>query len=171
MLKIFNNMRNFIEDCYRQYSVREYSRLMHISPPSASKILKELYSEKLLNKTEYRNNLLFWANKENATFKELSRLYWRQKLEYAGLLKFLEKKFINPTIILFGSLAKAETTRDSDIDIAIIIDKKEFDVSQFEKKIKRKIQIIWFDSLQDIKNKELLNNIINGTVLLGRLKL
>jgi hypothetical protein len=33
-------MKLFFEDCYRDISVREYSRETTISPPTASKILK-----------------------------------------------------------------------------------------------------------------------------------
>ena len=35
MLNIINNLRPFIEDCYRRISVREYSRLLKVSPPTA----------------------------------------------------------------------------------------------------------------------------------------
>jgi hypothetical protein len=49
--------------------------------------------------------------------------------------------------------------------------KKEVNLEKFEKKLKRKIQIFFFDSLTEIKNKELLNNILNGCVLEGKLKL
>ena len=48
MLNIINNLKPFIEDSYRRINVREYSRLMKISPPTASKTLFELSKEGLL---------------------------------------------------------------------------------------------------------------------------
>ena len=48
MLKIINNLKPFFEDCYRRINIREYSRLMKISPPTASKLLYKFNKEGLL---------------------------------------------------------------------------------------------------------------------------
>ena len=55
MLNIINNLRPFIEDCYRRINVREYARLTKISPPTASKILSEFNQEGLLSIEKDRN--------------------------------------------------------------------------------------------------------------------
>ena len=169
MLNIINNLKLFIEDCYRRINVREYSRLMKISPPTASKILFELNKEGLLLIEKDRNYIFYYANKNNKIFVDLSRIYWNLKL--GNLIDFFNKNLTNPTIILFGSLSKAETKNDSDIDICIIGHKKELNIKNFEDSLKRKIQLFFFSSIEDIKNKELANNIINGYVLEGRLRL
>lgn len=52
MLKIINDLTPFFEDCYREISVREYARIMSISPPTASKLLSYYCSEKLLVKKQ-----------------------------------------------------------------------------------------------------------------------
>jgi|SRR3989344_6253268 len=169
MLNIINNLRPFIEDCYRRISVREYSRLLKVSPPTASKILFDLNKEGLLLVEKDRNYIFYYACKENRIFIDLSRIYWRLKLN--KFVEFLTKNLTNPTIILFGSLSKAETKNDSDIDICVIGHKKEFNIKSFENLLKRKIQLFFFGSIQDIKNKELAMNIINGYLLEGRLKL
>ncbi|HLD49466.1 MAG TPA: nucleotidyltransferase domain-containing protein [archaeon] len=167
MLKIINDLSVFIEDCYRRINVREYARIMGISAPTASKLLVYYSKEGLLKKGNYRNYILFYANKNSRDFIDLSRIYWRHILN--RLTESMEKKLVNPTIILFGSLSKAESKKNSDIDIAVFAEKKEIDISDFEKKLKRKIEIFWFASLNDVKSKELLNNIKNGYVLAGRL--
>ena len=169
MLNIINSLKPFFEDCYRRINVREYSRLRKISPPTASKILFELNKEGLLLIEKDRNYIFYYANKNNKIFVDLSRIYWDVRLD--NLVDFLNKTLINPTIILFGSLSKAETKNDSDIDIGIIGHKKELDIKNFENNLKRKIQLFFFSSVEDIKNKELANNIINGYILEGRLRL
>ncbi|MAG02659.1 hypothetical protein CMI42_04950 [Candidatus Pacearchaeota archaeon] len=166
MLEIINNLKPFFEDCYRRISVREYSRITKISPPTASKILNNYSKLNLLIKEEDRNYLFFHANNKDKQFIALSIIYWGIKLR--GLTDLLEKKLISPTIILFGSLSKGETKQESDIDVAIFANKKDLDIEDLEKKVKRKIQIFWFKSLNDIKNKDLANNIINGSRLVGR---
>ncbi|MFA5993203.1 MAG: nucleotidyltransferase domain-containing protein [Candidatus Pacearchaeota archaeon] len=168
MLNIINNLKPFFEDCYRRINVREYSRLMKISPPTASKILSEFNKEGLLLTEKDRNYIFYYANKTDRVFIDLSRIYWKIRLDQ--LVKFLDKNLTNPTVILFGSLSKAETKNDSDIDLCIISHKKELHLKSFEDNLKRKIQLFFFDSIEDIK-KELATNIINGYVLQSRLKL
>lgn len=168
MLNIINNLSPFFEDCYRRINVREYAKLIKVSPPTASKMLGEYYKEGLLKKQEERNYIFFFANPENSLFVDLSRIYWKIKLK--EIVKEIEEKTVNPIIILFGSLSKAETMPNSDIDLAIIADKKDIDINLFEDKLKREIQLLWFEDLSKI-NKELKNNILNGYILSGRIKL
>ena len=167
MLEIINELESFFEDCYRKISVREYAKLMKISPPTASTQLNWHEKEGLLIKSSDRNYLFFRANIQSNDFIDLSRIYWRKELR--DLINHADKKMITSTIILFGSLSKAEVKIDSDVDIAIFGTKKEIDFSAFEKKLKRKIEIFWFKSINEIRNKELANSIINGYVLQGRL--
>lgn len=169
MLKVINELEPFFEDCYRRINVREYAKIIKVSPPTASKILAFYNEKNLLLKDKYKNYILFYANKESGDFIELSRIYWRHALK--DLLDLMENKLISPTIVLFGSLSKAEAKSDSDIDLAVFAHKKDLDTALFEKKIKRKIQMFWFNSLGDVKPKELANNIINGYVLRGNLSL
>ncbi len=165
MIRIINELRPFFEDCYRRINVREYAKIIHISPPTASKLLASYRAENLLQKKIYKNLILFYANKESKDFIDLSRIYWRYKLKETTA--YMEKKLTSPAIILFGSLSKAEVRRESDVDLAVFAHEKELNIETFEKKIKRKIQIFWFESITNVKNKELANNILNGYVLVG----
>ncbi len=169
MLNIINNLIPFFEDCYRRINVREYAKIIKVSPPTASKILKKYEREGLLKKEEDRGYLLFFANKDNKELIDLSRIYWKNKLD--KITKEIDKKMISPTIILFGSLSKAETKQDSDIDLALFGEKKKINFKKFEKELKREIQIFWFKSINEVKDKTLLNNIVNGYTLKGELKL
>ncbi len=161
-------MAPFFEDCYRQIAVREYARIMKFTPPTASKILKEYYEEGYLLMQKERGHLLFVLNRDNKNVVDFSRLYWKQRLDI--LVHQAQKNLIQPTIILFGSAAKAELTPNSDIDIAIFGEKKVINIENIEKAIGRRVTLYWFSSLQQIKNKHLLNNILNGIILCGRLK-
>ncbi|MBU0459750.1 MAG: nucleotidyltransferase domain-containing protein [Nanoarchaeota archaeon] len=168
MLRKINNLHPFFEDCYRRINVREYAKIIKVSPPTASKLLYYYFKEKILKKKEYRNFLFFYADKSSKQFVDLSRLYWSEKLE--ELVCFLEKQLTNPTIVLFGSLSKGEIKEDSDIDLAIFALKKKINLEKFEGKLGRKVQLFWFKSIKEIKSEELANNVINGVVLNGRLK-
>ena len=169
MLNIINNLQPFFEDCYRRINVREYSRIMKISPPTASKILADFSKEGLLLTEKDRNYIFYYSNRDSKIFLDLSRIYWRVKLN--SLITYFNKSLLNHTIILFGSLSKSEAKKDSDIDLCIIGEKKNIKLNDFERTLKRKIQLLFFDSIQDINNNELKNNIINGYVLSGGLRL
>lgn len=169
MLNYINNLSAFFEDCYRRINVREYAKIMDISPPTASKVLTKYFKEGILIKEAERNYLFFHVNNKSKEFIDLSKIYWQLKLK--DLIQYIEKITISPTIVLFGSLAKAEVKIDSDIDLGIFGHKRKLNLTNFEKKIKRKIQIFWFSSINDIKNKELANNVINGYILRGKLYL
>ena len=169
MLKILNNLKPFFEDCYRRISVREYAKLIKITPPTASTLLKNYHQLNLLKKQEERGFLFFSANRSQ-DFIDLSRIYWRKEL--IGLLEYLGKELLNPIIILFGSLSKAETKPDSDVDLTIISpSSNKLDLTKFEKRLNRKIQIFQYKSFNEIKNKELKNNLLNGYVLRGKIRL
>lgn len=167
MLNIINNLnllRPFFEDCYSELGVREYSKKVKISPPTASKILKEFNNQNLLKMRKERRYLLFRANRENRLLKDLSILYWKTNL--LSIMNYLEDNFSPKSIILFGSLTKLEATKNSDIDLCIISPaKEEIVLNSFEKKYKRKIQLFVFDSIEKI-NKELKSNVLKGVFLL-----
>ena len=169
MLEIINSLHLFFQDCYQRYGVREYARKMHISPPTASKLLHTYEKRGLLKKEKERQYIFYFANKDSILFIQFSHIYWHNQLQ--DLIKYLEQQTLNPTLILFGSLAKAEVNANSDIDLAIFAAKKDLSLKPFEKKLKRNIQLFWFPSLTEIKNKELANNILNGHILLGKISL
>lgn len=168
MLNIIDNLKPFFEDCYGGIHVRKYSKINKISPPTASKILSQYNKSGLLLVEKDRNYISYYANKDSKDFIDLSRIYWRNRL--SGLIDYLNKSLLSPSAILFGSLAKAETKEDSDIDLCILNNKKSIELNKFEKKLKRKIQLFFFRSIKDISNSELKNNIINGYILSGRIK-
>jgi predicted nucleotidyltransferase len=168
MLNILNTLKPFFEDNYRRINVREFSRIQNISPPTASKQLEEFHKENLLKKEIDKQYIYYYANKESQLFIDLLNIYWKNILEESKFLDFIEKEYVNPIIILFGSLSKAETTEDSDVDIAIFTTtKKEINVTSFEKKLNRKIHILIFKNIDETKNNYLLNNILNGIKLRG----
>lgn len=167
MLDLFNELAPFMEDCYRKISVREYAKVVNISPPTASKVLSLYYNEGILKKEEDKQYIFYYANRESQQFIELSRLYWR--VHFKDLIEYMQKTLVNPTLVLFGSLVKAEARKESDIDLAVIAHERKLDIARFEKKFKRPVQIFRFDTVAHIKPQELQDNIRKGYVLAGRL--
>lgn len=163
MLKIFNDLEPFFEYSYQRMGVREYARMKKISPPSASTLLHDYHKEGLLTREEDKKYVYFEANRDNPVFVNLSRVYWLIQLRNSGLIEYLEKELVDPLIILFGSFSKAEVSPRSDIDIAIKASKKKLNLTQFEKKLKRNIQVVFYEDAKI----NLQRSILNGFILFG----
>ena len=111
--------------------------------------------------------MYYYANKDSELFIDLARIYWNITLKDSGLINYIAQETLTPVIILYGSLSKAEVKPNSDIDVAIFtVTKKELNIEQYEKKLKRKIQLMIFNDIGS-PSKELLNNILNGYKLEG----
>jgi len=86
------------------------------------------------------------------------------------VINYLDSELFASSIILFGSLSKLESKKDSDIDLAVISkSKKKLNIERFNKKYKREIQLFVFSSLNKI-NEELRKNILNGVFLTGEIE-
>jgi predicted nucleotidyltransferase len=160
MLELLNRLKPFFEDTHREYSVREYGRLCKMSPPTASTLLKKAEKTGLLISRKQGIYIYFRANRESSFFRDISKAYWRLTLK--SLLENFSKDFLFKKPVLFGSIAKVENTSDSDIDLFLDIDKKNINLNEVEKIIKRKLQIHFKDSL---KNENLKKNIEKGVVI------
>jgi predicted nucleotidyltransferase len=165
-------MEFFIEEPEKEFYVRELARILKKSPATISKYLKILRNENILLGKKRYNHLLFKANTENEKFKQTKINYNLNKLRGSGIVEFLLKEFNPEAIVLFGSFAKGENIKSSDIDLLVITPaKKELNLEKFESRLGHKIQLFILSNKEIIKlkekNKELLNSFINGIVLEG----
>ena len=152
--------------------VRQIEREVKVPLPSVIRYAKELEQEKILKVTIIAGIKLYSTDRSSKTYLIEKRLFNLQSLYFSGLIDFLIEKYSNPTIIVFGSYSIGEDIEKSDIDIYIETPKKEIEknLNSFEKKLQRNIQVFQHKNINQIKNKALINNIINGIVLNGFLE-
>jgi len=172
MFKELNNLRLFFEEPTREFNVREIARLRKISPATASKELTLLVKKNLLKERKERLLKLYKADLESDSYEDAKTFYNIRKAKDTGLIEALNKFYLKPTIILFGSCASGLDTETSDFDLLIISEKtKEFpETNKYEKKLKRKLQLFIVKDIKELKNKHLINNILNGMPVQGRIK-
>jgi len=153
------------------FQLREISRMVEVAPPSVKKYLKELEKESLIVKTKHRIHgyPVYYANRDNENFKFLKRLHNVMKIRESGLLEYLSERCMPDAVILFGSAANGEDLKESDIDIFVMSKEEKLDLKQFNKCLNRKINLFFSDNFNKL-SKELRNNIINGVILKGYLK-
>ena len=87
----------------------------------------------------------------------------------SGLIDYLWDKLSPEAIILYGSYSKGESIENSDVDLFILGKDKNIELANFEKKLNKRIHILFKESIKEIPN-ELKNNILNGVILKGYIK-
>jgi predicted nucleotidyltransferase len=149
------------------FGLREISRLTKIAPPSTKKYLNELIKEKLvkIKKLSIGKRYFVTMNEEFISYKKIINLF---NIKQSGLIKELEKH-LPDCIILFGSYHRGEDHKKSDIDIFMQKSYKEINLDKYEKILKKPINII-FDKKFTKLSSEFKNEIIQGTILSGYLK-
>jgi len=153
------------------FQLREISREISLAPTSVKNYLFELEKEELILKKKHRihNYPIYFANRDNGKFVFLKKLNNIKLIKDSGLLQYLEDSCVPDVIILFGSYSKGEDLKDSDIDIFLLCGKMSLELKKYEKKLNRKINTFFCKSFGKL-SKELKNNIINGVILRGYLK-
>lgn len=151
------------------YTIRELARQTKISPTWVSKIVKELEKEQTVETKEDANSLKVKSKRE-VPFARLKKIRNLDNLYSSGFVDKLIETYHKPeAIILFGSYSRGEDIENSDIDIAVLTDRKQIDESyaKYEKELKRKINL----KVLNPKNitKEFAVSLANGIVLYGYL--
>lgn len=172
MFKELNTLKPFFESPTRQFNVREIARILKITPATASKKLKEFAKKGIITYKKERILDLYRANIDSDEYRDLKLYYTIRKLKESGFISALNRFYLKPSIVLFGSAAFGMDTETSDIDIVIISEKKdEFPhQEEFEKKLGRKLQIFAVTDIKGLKNPHLINNVLNGIVMQGEIK-
>jgi predicted nucleotidyltransferase len=156
--KLDKIMKIIYENPSKEFTVRELEKIAKLPRATISEYLLFLKSKKLLN----QNSLLFKIKKIN---------YYTEKIVSAGLIDYLISTLNPSCIILFGSIRKGESDKDSDIDIFIETPylNKAVALNFYEKKLKHTIQLHRESNLKNLQTN-LLNNVINGIKLYGSFK-
>jgi predicted nucleotidyltransferase len=152
-------------------SQREISKILDVSPTAVANSLKKLLNNEFVVFEKTKTINFISLNLNNKIVIELKRAENLKNLYLSGLSDYLEESLAGSAIILFGSYSKGEDTNSSDIDIAVIERKpKNLSLEEYEKILKRKININFYDSWKDI-HRNLKNNILNGIILHGSVDL
>ena len=172
MLQNYNRykiLQEFFDFPTHGFLIRELSRRTKIAQPSVINHLKALLKENLVLKKEAKPYPIFIANRENEVFKILKVFNLILRIKTSGLLDYMYEKVFPDVIILFGSASKGEDIETSDVDLFLQAKEKKLDLTRYEKIFNRKISLFFKEDFLKLNN-ELKNNILNGIVLKGYIK-
>ena len=172
MFKELNTLKLFFDFPAREFNVREVARALEINPATASSQLKKFEKAGLLKYRKQRILDLYRANLDCDRYRDLKVYYLIRNLRESGFIESLNKFYVKPAIVLFGSCAYGLDTETSDIDLVVISEKTaDFpEQKKFEKKLDKEIQIFAVKDIKDLRNNHLINNVMSGIVIQGEIR-
>ena len=146
----FRILAIFLEEPYREFYLREVASHARASVSTVKAYLDSFVRDEFLLRSKRANLALFKANIENAAFRHFKIVYLLHCVR--PLIKRLKQNYENSSIILYGSCARGEDDKDSDIDLLIIGRAEKAELTEFERRFNRKITLLAF-SYQDWEEK------------------
>ncbi|MEK6824032.1 MAG: nucleotidyltransferase domain-containing protein [Nanoarchaeota archaeon] len=163
-------LKVFLNSPIENFRLREIARISKISPPSVMNYLAEFEKKGLIKKI-IKNKIPFYSafrdNPDFILYKKMSILF---ELNESGLINYLWEKLSPEAIVLYGSFSRGESIENSDIDLFILGKERFIKLEEFEKKLNKNVHILFKKSLKELPS-ELKNNVLNGIILKGYLKI
>ena len=132
----------FLKDPFKEIHLREIARLSKVSLNNVDNSMRLFMKDNIFIRRDVSNMTFFMPNLENETLLKIFELlelekkknfYYKNK-NIARLLQEYTKNVIDlsnnkiQSVILFGSVARGEWNKDSDIDILAIVPEKDKDI-------------------------------------------
>lgn len=138
---------------------------------TVKKYLKDLTNLGLINEYKDLNIPTYEANYRNKFFLNIKREKILDDIFISGFPQYLNKKLGETACILFGSCVRGDYYKDSDIDMFIQSKRIRLDLSKYEKKLKRKINLFFEENWQNLSEGMKTGLLNDGIAINGRLKL
>lgn|SRR3989338_3806330 len=114
----------FLQHPSQEVYLREYGRILKISPNSAQRFLNQFVAQNYLIERKIGHLRYFKANLESIIFRQLKVTASLKELELRGVLYLLRDSGTSHAV-LFGSAAHGTNDEESDMDIVVITSSKE----------------------------------------------
>ncbi|MDE1868690.1 MAG: nucleotidyltransferase domain-containing protein [Candidatus Micrarchaeota archaeon] len=119
----------FLQDNTKAY-IREVAKRLDISPMTALLYLNIYHKEGLLDKSIVGNTSLY-SLADNAATRELKKAYFLLSASHE-LIGFAKENEDIASLILYGSHAKGDYDRCSDVDLLVIAQRKELNLEKLK---------------------------------------
>ena len=166
--------RLFFEQTLRHWHFEDLVKESQRSRERVSYFLKELRKEDVVKRIKPRREMPYYvAHRENPKFRTEKQLFGLTRLEQSGLFEHLASCPGIETAIIFGSFARGDWNKSSDVDLFIYGHDEDFDKAAFELKLQRNIQVFSFQQpkrMQEELEPAVIPNIIKGFNIKGTIE-
>jgi len=161
----------FFEEPAKEWHFEEIIKTAKIARSKAAGWLKKLEKEKIIKRTKEKGKMPHYTSRDSIEYKNKKRLFAYKRLYQTGLLNHLSRLKKAKTIILFGSFARWDWYKGSDIDIFIYGDPEGLNMAKYELKLDKDIQLFVCKDKHALKKlgSGLIQNIIQGNIIKGNL--
>jgi len=131
--------------------------------------LKKLLHEKIIRRIKNKGRMPHYiSNYESPQYKNTKKMFAMQQLHRSGLLNHLAS-LTAKTVILFGSFARSDWHKNSDIDVFVYGKPEGLNIGKYERKTGRNIQVFLCRSHKELHalGTGLIKNIIKGNIIKG----
>lgn len=162
----------FFEEPTREWHFEEILNGAKISRSKASIWLKRFMKERLVRRVKEKGKMPHYLGDfKSPAYKNRKRLFAMSKMYESGLLDELVALEKARTVIIFGSLARSDWNKDSDVDLFIYGDTQGLRTAKYEIRLGRDIQVFACSNHDELKKlgPGLIKNIIKGQLIKGDL--
>ncbi len=156
----------------KQWHFEELLRTVGLSRGQTNFWLKRWKEDGLILRVKPRGKMPFYhAHHEGPHYQNSKRLFALEQLHQCGLLDYLVSLKNVDTIILFGSFARWDWHKESDIDLFVYGDVEQLSLAKFYPQLHREIQVFSGKNEEDLKRfgSGLLRNILKGIPIKGEM--
>lgn len=160
----------FFENPTREWHFEEILKEAKITRSKADRWLKKFAKEELIKRVKEKGKMPYYTGSyECPAYKNKKKLFALNKLNESGFLNHLSSLQKVRTIILFGSFARSDWYKDSDIDIFIYGNPEGLKIADYETKLHKDIQLFVCHTKEELTKfgTGLIRNIIKGNLIKG----
>ncbi len=157
----------------KHWHFEEIVKEARVTRAVANKWLKKYVKERLLKKVKENGRFpYFSAGSNNPVYLAKKRVFALNQIYDSGLMQHLLSLEKAKAIIIFGSMAKGDWYKESDIDIFIYGKSIGLEKHKFELRLKRNLELHVFETKKEIDEVKtgLIKNIINGFIIKGSIQ-
>ncbi|MCK4590041.1 MAG: nucleotidyltransferase domain-containing protein, partial [Nanoarchaeota archaeon] len=160
------------EEPTREWHFEEIIKETKMARSKVNSWLKKFIKEELVKRVKPKGKMPYYVGNHNSSkYRGRKRLFALFKIYRSGLLDHLINLKKAKTVIVFGSFARSDWYKNSDVDVFIYGDSEGLKLVDYELKLGRDIQLFICKNKKElIKYGEgLLRNIIKGNLIKGNL--
>jgi predicted nucleotidyltransferase len=154
----------FFEHPGKEFYLRQIARLAKTPKTTASRVLKSLLGEGLIKRINKEPNDVYLADTQNPMYRFYKQFWIIEKIRRSGVIEHIVEATHPNAVVLFGSCAKGEYNKESDIDLYVEGQDTPLDLERF--RLGRKVHIVFYTGIRNV-SRELRQGILNGIVLYG----
>lgn len=157
----------------KEWHFREIVRQAGVTKAVASKWLRRYEKQGLVRRVKEKGKFPYrTAGQENPVYHAWKRLFALEQLYRSGLIRQLLSLKRASIVIIFGSIARGDWYKGSDIDIFILGSGKDLNRQRYERKLGRSIELHVFEDKQELQEVKtgLIKNVMDGYLVKGRMQ-